>query len=101
MGGDGEEKESREQTAEAAIRMHSDDSKVGCAAAAAASPSASSRLLPPRADLPECELCRLSLQSSDSGGSSAAGAGRLPRLLPCGHCYCSKCISEMLQCSGK
>ena len=101
---DGEEKERGEQTAEAAavIRMESDDSEggPGAVAAAHASPSTFSRPLPPRADLPECELCRLPLQSAESGGSAEV-PGRLPRLLPCGHCYCSKCIEMMLQRSDK
>jgi len=102
--GDGEEKESREQTAGAAIRMQTDDSEGGSAAAAAASSAAAaaSRLLPPRADLPECDLCRLPLQSAAGrSGRSAEGAGRVPRMLPCGHCYCSKCIETMLQHSSK
>jgi len=100
--GDGEEKESGDQTAaEADGSMQSDGKEKESIAAAATLPSASSRLLPPRADLPECELCRLPLQSADEQSGLSAGAGRLPRLLPCGHCYCSKCIEKMLQRSGK
>ena len=108
---DGERKESREQTAEAAAagRIKSDDSEdqPAAAAAAAASPpfSSSSRLIPPPADLPECDVCRLPLQSEGepNGGAAPAqsAATRVPRLLPCGHCLCTTCINDMLQCSDQ
>ena len=73
--------------------------RVEEAAAAAAGGAASSSLLPPRTDMPECDKCKTALDSSEKRGDEASG--RLPRLLPCGHCYCSKCISEMLQRSDK
>jgi hypothetical protein len=107
---DGERKESREQPAEAdaAGRIKCDDGEdqPAAAAAAVASPpfSSSSRLIPPPADLPECDVCRLPLQSEGepSGAPLAQSATtRVPRLLPCGHCLCTTCINDMLQCSDQ
>jgi len=69
-------------------------------AAAAAAPSAAaavfmSRLLPARAEVAECDICNEALESSDAaagGGAADALRSRLPRLLPCGHSWCTGCI---------
>ena len=72
-------------------------------AAAAASYDAAavfmSRLLPARAEAAECDICNETLEGSEAAGAAAAES-RLPRMLPCGHSWCTSCIQKSLDANG-
>ena len=72
------------------------------AAASASSDAAAvflSRMLPARSESAECDICNETLQSAEAAGAAAAES-RLPRLLPCGHSWCTKCIQKSLDANG-
>ena len=58
-----------------------------------------SRLLPARAEVAECDICNETLESSEAAGAAAAES-RLPRMLPCGHSWCTSCIQKGLDANG-
>jgi hypothetical protein len=92
--------------AAAAAADRQNDSEMSDAdhSSSAAAPSTAaavfmSRLLPARAEVAECDICNEPLESREAAGAAAA-ASRLPRLLPCGHSWCTGCIQKGLDANG-
>ena len=73
------------------------------AAAAAPSNTTAVFMSPARAEVAECDICNEALESSEAAaGDGVADAlrSRLPRLLPCGHSWCTGCIQKGLDANG-
>ena len=92
--------------AAAAVAERAEDSEMKDAdqpAAAAASSAAAavflSRMLPARSEAAECDICNEALESAEAAGAVAAES-RLPRMLPCGHSWCTSCIQKSLDANG-
>ena len=79
--------------------MKDTDQPAAASASSAAAAVFLSRLLPARAEVAECDICNEPLDSSEAAAAGAA-ASRLPRLLPCGHSWCTGCIQKQLDASG-
>ena len=90
------------QPAAAARKEDSEIKDVDHEAASSSSATAAffmSRMLPARVEPPECDICSEPLECSEPAGAAAKDS-RLPRLLPCGHSYCTRCVQGSLDING-